>query len=193
MKRLTIVVEQIVICVAILLLVVGANAASTFRTRVKFSEPVRVPGATLAAGTTYFFQSPETKNRTLVRVTDENGKFVVQFKGIPERSPKRDHDIITFGAKGCKPTSIKIWFHPHADAGVRFVYPKDEAAEIAASCNEPVPETHESTTDASQLQGDKVYLVTPKGQEEQYKSEALSASDQLDQNGFDGQSDTPQR
>jgi hypothetical protein len=113
--------------------------------------------------------------------------------GLPERTRKRVHDIVTFGALECKPTAIKSWFYPSTDVGVRFVYPEDEAASIAASCNEAVPETHEAATDVSHLQGEKVYLVTSKGQEEEFKSDALSASDQADQNGFDGESDPQQR
>ena len=41
--------------------------------------------------------------------------------------------------------------------------------------------------DASEIpsQNSKVYLMTPNGKEQEYNSEALSRSDQVDKNGFD--------
>lgn len=192
MKKLT-ATQNVAVGLAALIVVVCAIAgASARKTKLTFSQPVLVPGATLAAGT-YFFQAPNMNNRTLVRITDESGKFVTQFMGVADYTRKPNHDIITFGNQECKPTAIKAWFYPGSRTAVRFVYKQEQATQIAASCNEPVPEMHESATDVSQLQGDKMYLVTPKGQEEEYKPEALSASDQRDQNGFDGESDTAQR
>jgi hypothetical protein len=191
MKKMT-VVQEIVVGLATLLVVVGAIAGpSTRKTKLTFSQPVLVPGATLTAGT-YFFQAPNMNNRTLVRITDQSGKFVTQFMGIADYIRKPDHDIITFGNQDCKPTAIKAWFYPGSRTAVRFVYQQEQAARIATSCNEPVPEMHGSVTDVSQLQGDKVYVATPKGQEEEYKPEALSASDQADKDGLDADATAPQ-
>ena len=48
--------------------------------------------------------------------------------------------VITFEerAKGA-PEAIKAWFYPGDDVGVRFVYPKQRAMEIARNTNETVP------------------------------------------------------
>jgi hypothetical protein len=154
------------------------------RTRVTFSGPVRVPGVSLAAGT-YYFSAPHITNRTIVRVEDENRKFVTQFMGIPDMVRTRNHDVILFGEQECGPAAIKSWFYPGSRTGVRFVYPQAEAELIASSCNEPVPETHEAKVEESQLDSTTVYLMTPQKQEEPYKADALTASDQRDGNGID--------
>lgn len=174
----------IMVGLAILLIVVGATAgASSRRTKITFSGTVRVPGATLAAGT-YYFSTPSPDVRTLVRVENENHKLVAQFLGLSDYRREPSHTVIIFGDHECGPRAIKSWFYT-GSSGIRFVYSEQEAAVIAASCNEPVPETHEQTLDASNLQSRPVYLMTPQRQEEAYKSEALSNSDQVDQNGFD--------
>jgi hypothetical protein len=184
MKKLLLL--QIAIGVAAFLYVAGAAAdPSSQKIKLTFSQAVRVPGVALPAGT-YYFQSPRaaaTNARTLVKITDESGKLMTQFMGIPERTQKKNHDVITFGAHDCNPTAIKLWFYPGNTTGVRFVYSKEEAASIASACKESVPEVHGGASDISQSQ---VYLMAPTGQEENYKPEALSASDQLSQNGFDG-------
>jgi hypothetical protein len=187
MKKVTIVQGCVTVLAVLLAAASSFGGPSTYKTKLTFSQPVRVPGVTLPAGT-YYFQAPQATNRTLVKITDENGKLMTQFMGIPEHTRKRDHDVITIGSNECKPTALKSWFYPGNRTGVRFVYPQDQAAMIAASCNEPIPEVHESIANVSQLQTEKVYLAMPKGQEEEYKPEALSASDELDKSGFDGES-----
>ena len=154
------------------------------RTRVTFSGPVRVPGVSLAAGT-YYFSAPHMQSRTIVRVEDENRRFVTQFMGLPDMTRTRNHDIILFGEQECGPTAIKSWFFPGSRTGVRFVYPQAEAELIASSCNEPVPETHEAKIEESQVESATVYLMTPQKQEEPYKADALAATDQRDGKGFD--------
>jgi hypothetical protein len=169
---------------AVFIVASALGGVSTHKTRVTFNGPVRVPGKVLSAGT-YFFDAPQIRNRTLVRITDESGNLVTQVTGIPERLRRQPgHAIITFGEHECGPRAIKLWLYPGTDTAVRFVYSKEEAALIASSCNEPVPEAHESTPASSESEASKVYLVTPKGQEEPYEPESLTTSDQEDQNGF---------
>lgn len=184
MKK-TAVLRGITIGFATVFIVTGAiGGASTHKTKVTFSGSVRVPGKVLGAGT-YYFEAPQMRNRTLVKISDESGNLVTQVTGIPERLRRQpDHPIITFGEHECGPKAIKLWLYPATDTAVRFVYSKEEAALIASSCNEPVPEAHESSPPSSESEATKVYLVTPQGQEEPYEPESLNASDQADQNGF---------
>lgn len=184
MKKVESVEASVVGLVALLFAAVAIAGPSTRTTKLTFSAPVRVPGATLDAGT-YYFKAPHVSNRAIVRIEDSNRRFVTQFMGVADYTQKRDHQVIIFGDHACGSNAIKSWFYPSSGSGVRFVYPKQEAAEIAASCGEPVPETHETKVDVSQLDAATVYLMTPQKQEEPYKSEALSAADQLDQRGFD--------
>lgn len=171
--------------VAVLLIATAALAGpSTRKTKITFSGPVRVPGTILPAGT-YFFQAPLVNNRTVVTISSEDGSHITKVMGIPDFTRKRDHDVITFGENECGPKAIKAWFYPGSGTGVRFVYPKDEAEVIAAACNEPVPEIHENRPDMAQITVYRIYLITPQKQEAEYDSQALSQSDQADQNGFD--------
>jgi hypothetical protein len=177
--------RPIMVGLSILITVVGATAGlSSRRSKLTFSGPVRVPGATLSAGT-YYFSTPSPDARTLVRVENENRELVAQFMGLSDYRRKSGHTAIIFGDHECGPKAIKSWFYAGGSSGIRFVYSEQEAALIAASCNEPVPETHERTLNAVNLQSDPVYLMTPQKQEEAYKPDAMSASDRADQNGFD--------
>src|SRR5215472_8729877 len=179
------VVLAVMVGIAVLAFVSGVIADPSSRTtRVTFSGPVRVPGANLSAGT-YFFRAPNVTNRMIVRIEDENRQFVTQFMGIPDKTRNRTHDIVLFGDHECGPKAVKSWFFPGSNTGVRFVYPQEEAALIAASCNEDVPETHETKLEESQLENTKVYLMTPQKQEKPYDQGALTAADARDANGFD--------
>lgn len=170
---------------AVFLFVIGALAGASLRkTKITFSQPVRVPGMTLSAGT-YYFSAPLPNSRTIVRIEDENRKFVAHFMGLLDYSRRPSHDIVTFGDHDCGPKAIKSWSYPPSGSAVRFVYSQEEAASIAAACNEPVPEVHESALNEKQLDTYDVHLMTPQKEEVPYKAEALSATDQMDQNGFD--------
>jgi hypothetical protein len=106
-------------CFVVLLVVSGATAGPTNRrTKITFSQPVRVPGVTLSAGT-YYFSAPVGNNRALVRVEDENRNIVTQFMGIADYTNKTDHDIIVFGDHECGPKAVKSWFYPSADSFIR--------------------------------------------------------------------------
>ena len=176
--------RAILIASAVCSMIVSASSASvTRRTRVNFSDSVRIPGAVLAAGT-YFFEAPQQNNRTVVRVSKEDGTFITQFMGIPDYTREQQPDLIVFGEHECGPKAVKAWFYPGSRHGVRFVYSEDEAALIAASCDEPVPEIHEKTVTPSQIMVYRVFLITPSRQEQEYTPEALSHSDQIDNNGF---------
>lgn len=135
--------KPILVGLTVLLVVAGVIAGPSIRkTKGTFSDSVRVPGATLSAGT-YYFSAPLPNSRSIVRITDENGRYMTQFMGLLDYPRKPVRDIITFGDHDCGPKAIKAWSYPPSGSAVRLVYSQDEAASIAAACNEPVPETHE--------------------------------------------------
>lgn len=177
--------QSIFLALGILILVSASMAGPSVRkTKVTFSQAVRVPGATLSPGT-YYFLAPLSEHRQIVNVQDDSGKTVARFMGILDYPGKPDHEFITFGDRVCGNTSIKAWYYPPAGAAVRFVYPPEEARGIAYGCNEPVPETRENPAGNTKLEAKDLYLVTPQKQEEPYKTEALTGSDQRDKDGFD--------
>ena len=113
-------------------------------TKMTFSHPVRVPGATLPVGSTYIFKLVDSHaNRRIVRITNEAGdKAYATILAIPDyRHKATSHTVVEFGeASGASPTPIKAWFYPGDTHGFRFVYPREEAQEIASTYKEPVPE-----------------------------------------------------
>jgi hypothetical protein len=187
MKRVTIVLQGCAL-VTVLFLAAALAGRANLKTRITFSGSVRVPGLVLPAGT-YYFEAPNFNNRTTVRITKEDGSLVTQVAGVADYRHEANHEVIIFGDHECGPQAIKAWFYPGNKTGVRFVYPKEEAEVIAASCNEPVPETHEKYSETGQVEN-KVYIMTPQKQEQDYSPEALSGSDQADQNGFDAATGT---
>ena len=162
-----------------------------------FSHPVQVPGATLPAGTYTFSLSGPTGNRNIVRITSRSGDqvFATIMTISDYRREKTEHTFIAFGEKGScgNATPIKAWFYPGERYGYRFIYPEEQAAEIASACNEPVPETHSeaaknSSLDPGQfpaLEKSEVGIMTPTKQEEKYTPSELASGDKEDQGGFD--------
>jgi len=183
MKKSTM-VRAILLATALTMFVVLVLANPlTRKTRVTFSQSVRVPGTVLNTGT-YYFESAHPNKQTIVRISDENGKMIAQVMGVADFTRKRNHDIIMFGNQDCGMNAIKAWLYPGSGMGVRFVYPEDEAATIAAACKEPVPETHDKVQTAEQANSEKIYLITPEKQEQNYTPNELTKPDRTDTNGF---------
>jgi hypothetical protein len=163
-----------------------------------FNHPVQVPGATLPAGTyTFSLVSGPSANRRIVRVISRNGdKVFATILTIPDYLRETTkYTAISFGEKGsCSNfTSIKSWFYPGEQNGYRFIYPEEQAAEIASACNEPVPETStevakNSNLDPSQfptLEKSDVRIMTPSKEEEKYDTSELTSGDKADLSSFD--------
>ncbi len=177
--------QRILILATMLIASLAFAGPTTRKTKITFSQPVRVPGTTLPAGT-YYFSAPMINTYTpLVRITDQNGNFIIQILGVPDYTHKSDHPIIIFGDHDCSPAAVKAWLYPGSGTGVRFIYSEEEAAKIASACGDPVPETHSSSPGSSAMEGADVHIMTPQKQEESYNPGKLSSSDEMDQRGFD--------
>jgi len=179
-----------VLCLALVLSAAGTQADQhNKKTQVTFSQPVQVPGATLPAGTYVFRLMDSQSDRHIIQVTNPRGnKIIVTILSISDyRQTSTGHTVITFGeTETCGPMAIKSWFFPGEKYGQRFVYPKDKAAEIAAACNEPVPEVaKEMPMEEPALQEAQVLEVTPQKQEVAYDAAPLAQLDVKDTKGFD--------
>ena len=117
------------------------------KTDVTFSQPVEVPGVVLSAGTYVFKLAESASDRSIVQIfnKEQNHVYATIQAIADERLQPADKTVITFEerAKGA-PVAVKAWFYPGDNAGVRFVYPKRKAMEIARSNNENVPANDES-------------------------------------------------
>jgi len=109
-------------------------------TIVKFSSAVRVPGATLAAGT-YKFQVLETAaDRIVVKITNETESHTFatvianrNYWGTP--AAHRDDPLAPTPGKtefafyespAGQPQAVKTWFYPGQSFGFEFVYDKSD-------------------------------------------------------------------
>jgi hypothetical protein len=141
MARVTIFVSALVI--ALVAVLSGPTAAQTDtrdRTFLTFSGAVEMPGVTLPAGT-YVFKLADTPSRNVVQVWDrEEKKMIGHWLFVQADRPEVSQDtVIMFKetAAGTTP-AVHYWYYPGERVGKEFVYPKDQAAKIAARTNERV-------------------------------------------------------
>jgi hypothetical protein len=111
------------------------------KTYLTFSGPVQVPGATLPAGTyTFELAAPDT-SRHVIRVSEKDtGKNVGLFMTIPnERLDAPSDNLIMFSERPAgSPQAIQAWFYPGDRIGEEFVYPKQQAMQIAKATKKGV-------------------------------------------------------
>jgi hypothetical protein len=111
-------------------------------TRFTVNQPFEVPGMTLQPNTRYVIRlldSPATRNVVQLLNNDET-KMLTMFMAISdERLEPADKTVFTFieTAPGY-PLPIKEWFYPGRLNGLEFIYPKEQALEIARHAKEPI-------------------------------------------------------
>lgn len=141
---------------------------SNKRTTITFNQPVQIPGKVLPAGT-YTFTIPDTTGmRHIVQVWDKDKtNLIATVLAIPNYRLEASEDtVIEFSERPVNlPQAVKAWFYPGHAYGIEFVYPKQEAIQIAKAANEPVPaETVEPT--ASTFETVPLIAITPQQKEE---------------------------
>ena len=114
-------------------LAMGSGQYWSERTTLKFNEPVMVPGATLKPGT-YVFQLMDSEtNRHHVQILNEQGETVTTTMAIPAKRPQAKEDVVVkFNPteKGVPP-ALAAYYYPGAVYGHQFVYPEEQAKQIA--------------------------------------------------------------
>jgi hypothetical protein len=176
------------------------------KTKLTFSQPVRVPGTTLAAGTYIFKLVDSQSNRNIVQVANlRENKTYATILAIPDyRLNPSSKTIVTFGevGAGCA-SAVKAWFYPGDNFGSRFVYGKKEATEMAKSCQQPVPHvptevatkavTAPAVLESNSTEPAVVALVqapvktaTPQAAETDYAPTTFAKVDAADTSGIDG-------
>jgi hypothetical protein len=104
------------------------------KTYLTFSGPVQIPGATLPAGTYTFELADPDMARHVIRVSEkDSGKHVGLFMTIPNDrlSPPSDNLIMFAERPAGAPQAIQAWFYPGDRTGEEFVYPRQQATQIA--------------------------------------------------------------
>jgi hypothetical protein len=103
------------------------------KTYLTFSNTVELPGVTLPAGT-YVFRLADTPSRNVVQVLSQDEKDI---KGQwtfaqADRIEVSDENVVMFREQreGATP-AVQFWYYPGERIGKEFIYPKDQAQQIA--------------------------------------------------------------
>jgi hypothetical protein len=120
------------------------------QTILKFSEPVMVPGATLPPGSYEFRLLDSDSNRHMVRITTEDGsKVYATTQAVPlKRLDAKGDVVLKFNPTDTEtPPALKAWFYPGTVYGHEFIYPEEQAKQIAERTKTIVLSTDVSGTD----------------------------------------------
>jgi len=144
----------------------GTAQAQTadYRTYFTFSAPVTLPGLTLPAGRYLFRLADPDGSRKVISVLSADGKTpLAMLHSIPNRLPEapRDAEIRFMETAANVPPAIKTWWYPGKSIGYEFIYPRQQALQLAKVTSEPVlttvAETKEfETADLSRISGSGV-------------------------------------
>jgi hypothetical protein len=105
------------------------------RTELKFDSAVQVPGRTLPAGTYTFKLADSKSSRQVVQIFDDQGNLLKTTIAVPRTrsEPKGDITLALAHTSGKDtPPAIVAWFYPGELTGHEFVYPDEQARQIAS-------------------------------------------------------------
>jgi hypothetical protein len=151
MEEIAMRVKTVLSMILALIVLAGVMAievqAQTFgnfnrRTTVTFNEPVEVPGQVLPAGTYTFTILNTYGMRNIVQIWNKDKtNLITTILAIPNyRLEATEDTVIEFRERPAnQPQALKAWFYPGYGYGIEFVYPKEEAIQIAEATHEPVP------------------------------------------------------
>jgi len=111
-------------------------------TRFAISHSFEVPGMVLQPDTSYVIRLLDSpSNRNVVQIyNSDRTQLLTMFMAInAERTQPTDKTEFTFiETRPEYPLPMKTWFYPGRVTGLEFVYPKDQATEIARHSKESV-------------------------------------------------------
>jgi len=121
-----------------------------YRTYFTFSSSVTLPGITLPAGTYLFRLADPDTTRKVISVLSADGKTsLAMLHTIPNRLPQapRDAEIRFMETPANVPPAVKTWWYPGQSIGYEFIYPRQQALQLAKATSEPVLTTVAETKD----------------------------------------------
>jgi len=136
-------------------------------TRFTVNHPFEVPGLVLQPDTRYVIQlydSPAERHVVQIFNGDQT-KLLTTFMAVSDqRAEPADHTVFTFiETEPGYPLPMKEWFYPGRITGLEFIYPRQQAMEIARHGIEPILAA--STSDLHDLASVEVEAIQPLGKE----------------------------
>jgi len=142
-KRLAIVAVGFVAALALFVPSLTQGSEMDLRTVFSVSHPFTVPGKVLQPNTDYVIMvgDAQTGTRRVVRIYNEDeSELLSMFLAVnEERKERADKTTFTFiEMDEGQPQVVRSWFYPGRTIGLEFVYPKEQALQIARHAKESV-------------------------------------------------------
>ncbi len=118
------------------------------RTYFTFSAPVQLPGVTLPAGRYLFRLADPTTGRKVISVMSADGKTpLAMLHTIPNRMAvaPRDAEVRFMETPANMAPAIKTYWYPGRATGYEFIYPRQQALQLARATSQPVLTTNTET------------------------------------------------
>jgi hypothetical protein len=123
---------------------------SDYRTYFTFSSPVTLPGITLPAGKYIFRLADPNSSRKVINVLSGDGqRSLAMLHTIPNQAmtPPNDSEIRFMETSAQVPPPVKTWWYAGRSIGYEFIYPRQQALQLAKSTSEPILTTTTETAD----------------------------------------------
>jgi hypothetical protein len=162
-----------------------------YRTYFTFSGPVTLPGITLPAGKYVFRLADPDSSRKVINVLSGDGKrSLAMLHTIPNqatRAPK-DAEIRFMETSAQVPPPVKTWWYAGKAIGYEFIYPRQQALQLAKATSEPILTTAKETSDLgaaelSRVTGSESNQATVTVEQEPAPREARGRAQQADAQG----------
>ena len=125
------------VALSAVILAPSVAAADTWneRTELTFTEPVMIPSATLQPGTYTFKLADSNGSHHLVQIYkgEDMNDLVTLTQAVPiRRQQPTGETVLTFNPTEGGVPALKAWYYPHSSYGHEFIYPEEQARQIAA-------------------------------------------------------------
>lgn len=124
---------------ALMLLTLCATTAAAQQSNVQevtyltFSHAVELPGVTLQPGT-YEFRLADSPKRNVIQVFRKDSREVMgQWTFVQSERPRTTEETVVMFREAPEGTApaVQFWYFPGEKVGKEFVYPEDQARQIA--------------------------------------------------------------
>ena len=163
-------------------------------TRLEVGETIQVPGATLPPGNYVVKLADSPANRHIVRFFNEDqSKVLATVLAIPNQrmQPTGETELAFYETPAGEPEALRAWFYPGDTFGQEFVYPKQQADQIAGKTQRNVPTMGDEdarmlnrsanpTDDAPDWDANKRVYSTSPDRQERTLDEGFTANEQFD-------------
>ena len=141
-KSVAVLVTGLIVALFLMAPPAGQASETDRLTHFMVNQSFEVPGKVLLPNTRYVMKLHDLfQNRNVVQVfTDDEKQMLTQFIAInSERLEPVNKTTFTFiETQPGYPKPIREWFYPGRNIGLEFVYPKEQALEIAKHALQPV-------------------------------------------------------